>query len=699
MTVQTVSNLLVLAWLLPLFGFGCTILFSRFFRNPNLPSWFTVFVMGTSFVVSAIAFWQFTTNGYGPYCDPWDWLPIGGGNHLQVGPYIDNISAMLLVMVSLISTLVHLYSMGYMGNDPHKTRFMAYLQLFTFSMMTIVIANSLIQLFVGWEMVGMTSYLLIGFWYEKRGPQLACKKAFVMNRIGDTGFLVGMGIIFFKFGGDLVLRSAEPGLGIFGTMSLNGMNPLDLTGPDQWWLTLAGIGLFCGAMGKSAQFPLHTWLPDAMEGPTPVSSIVHSATMVAAGVYLTARIFPILTPSAHLFVATIGLVTLVMAAIIACAQTDIKRVLAYSTLSQLGYMILAVGVGAYTFAIFHLITHAFFKCCLFQCSGSVINACHHEQEMPKYGGLMKKMPLTALAFGISTLAIAGAAIPMTEYAFSGFYSKDGIIAGAVNFGDSMQAVSFAWGSVFYWGPVIIAYVTPFYMMRAFTLTFLGKPRDQHVHDHAGEAPWTMFVPQLILAAFAIFIGWSFFGVGAAIQHTAHDSAQLFDKHSMEHGYHAVHTLLPYGINWIAPMLVAYLIYRSGFKITSRIFSLPGLQQLHWLVYNKFGFDGLFDIIVVECVKLIGRAIATFDRIVVDGIINTIGIVTHEIGYLIGGFDHNVVDGVVRGSGRTTVSAGRFLHIVQSGNLRLYIMLLVLGSLVGLLAAVTVVTDVFGLIAA
>ncbi|MBL1217714.1 MAG: NADH-quinone oxidoreductase subunit L [Planctomycetes bacterium] len=702
MTVETVSNLLVAAWLLPVAGFTLVILFGRLFRDHEKPAWFTVLVMGTSFVLSAIALWQYMANGMEPYCDPWPWLAIGEGKFLEVGPYVDEVSVLLMAMVTLISTLVHIYSVGYMHGDPRKSRFMAYMQLFTFSMLTIVIANSLIQLFVGWELVGLTSYLLIGFWYEKRGPQLASKKAFVMNRIGDTGFLIGMGIVFFKFGGDLVLRSAEPGLGIFGTMAANGMNPLDLSSADQWWLTIAGIGLFCGAMGKSAQFPLHTWLPDAMEGPTPVSSIVHSATMVAAGVYLSARIFPILTPGAHLFISTIGLITLVLAAVIACAQTDIKRVLAYSTLSQLGYMILAVGVGAYTFALFHLITHAFFKCCLFQCSGSVIHACHHEQEMPKYGGLMRKMPLTAIAFAISTLAIAGAAIPYTEYALSGFYSKDGIIAGAINYGEAFGRNGMSWGSLFYWGPVIIAYVTPFYMMRAFVLTFLGKPRDKHIHDHAHEAPWTMWAPQLVLALFAIIIGWPMFRVGASIHATAptmltHDAAgqehltmmsQGFDAHTeMAHGFHLTHGFLLHGFAWIIPMVLAAVIYWNGFAITSRIFGLPVLKQLHWLVYNKFGFDGLYDTIFVALCKIVAKLAAWFDRMVVDGLVNLCGWLGKNIGFAVGGFDDQVVDGAVRGTGRSAVKLGGVFHFVQGGNLRVYVLILLAVGLAGLAVVV------------
>lgn len=703
MADTTIANLLVAATLLPLAGFALVILFGSRFKDPDKPAWFTVGVMGIALACSIAALVAFM--GRAPteiegarqaIIVVYNWFPIGhfadgSIRSLQVGPYVDEVTVTLMAMVCLISMVVHVYSIGYMEGDARKTRFMAYMQFFTFSMLAIVVANSLLQLFVGWELVGISSYLLIGFWYEKRGPQLACKKAFVMNRIGDAGFLVGFGIIFLKFGGDVVLRAADPSHGIFGSILLNfdganALNPLN-AGANEWWLTIAGIGLFCGAMGKSAQFPLQTWLPDAMEGPTPVSSIVHSATMVAAGVYLTARVLPVLTPAAHLFVSTIGLVTLVMAGLIAVAQTDIKKVLAYSTLSQLGYMIIGLGAGAYTFALFHLITHAFFKCCLFQCSGSVIVASHHEQEMTKYGGLLKKMPLTALAFGLSTLAIAGASIPFTQIAMSAFYSKDGIIAGTVNYGQALQASNMSWGSLFYWGPIVIAYVTPFYMMRAFTLTFLGKPRDQHIYEHVHEVKWTMWAPQMVLAAFAVVIGWAFFRVGLTIQRTSPILAQPFAESDMEHGYHAVHASLLYGFGWMIPIVLAYLIYRPGFAISSRIVALPGLKQIHWWLYNKMGFDGLFDIILVSLVKIFANFIGLIDRGIVDGFVNLAGWLTKTGAFAIGAFDWNIIDGAVRGTGRTVVRTGRRFHLAHSGNIRSYVLFLVLSIMIGLVITI------------
>ncbi len=697
MADTTIAHLLEVATLLPMLGFALVIFFGKRFSNPDVPAWFTVGVIGTAFGCAVAALVGFMGRPVGPdgareaIAIAYDWLPIGGGKFLQVGPYVDEITVLLMAMVTLISTLVHIYSIGYMEGDPRKSRFMAYMEFFTFSMLGIVLANSIMQLFVFWELVGISSYLLIGFWYEKRGPQLACKKAFVMNRIGDAGFLVGFGILFFQFGGDMLLRAADADSGGIFTQLMNeqGLDALH-AGANEWWLTIAGLGLFCGAIGKSAQFPLQTWLPDAMEGPTPVSSIVHSATMVAAGVYLTARILPILTPEAHLVVATLGMVTMVMAALIAMTQSDVKKVLAYSTLSQLGYMILALGAGAYTFALFHLITHAFFKCCLFQCSGSVIVAAHHEQEMPRFGGLAKKMPFTALAFGISTLAIAGASIPYTTMALSGFYSKDGIIAGTVNYGQALELNGMAWGWIFYWTPVIIAYITPFYMMRAFTLTFLGKPRDKHLYDHVHEVKWTMWGPQLVLAAFAVCIGWAFFRVGSTLQVTAPAVAQGFDEHSeMAHGYHAVHAALLHGFGWMIPIAVGYFMYRPGYAIANRITAVPGVKQVHWWLYNKMGFDGLYDIIIVALFKILANFIATFDKLVIDGFVNFVAWMTRNFGFAVGKFDFTFVDGAVRGSGRSAVRLGQQFHRAQSGNVRGYVLLAVMGIMISLVITIPV----------
>lgn len=331
---------------------------------------------------------------------------IGKPAGVRLGYRVDNLTALMFFMVTLVATCIHLYSIGYMEGEVRFSRFFAYLSLFSFSMLALVVSDSFFQIFMCWELVGVSSYLLIGFYYEKRSASDAANKAFITNRVGDVGFIIGLMAMW----------------SMFGTFSFADIfTPEGLLNPelpvDHFWLTVAGIGIFVGCMGKSAQFPLHVWLPDAMEGPTPVSALIHAATMVAAGVYLTARSFPLFTPEALLVIAYVGGITLFVAATIAIVATDIKKALAYSTVSQLGYMVMALGLGGWIAGLMHLITHAFFKALLFLCSGSVIFGTHHTQEMPKMGGLLRKMPITAITMLIGVLAIAGAPY------FSGFYSK------------------------------------------------------------------------------------------------------------------------------------------------------------------------------------------------------------------------------------------------------------------------------------
>jgi NADH-quinone oxidoreductase subunit L len=401
-------------------------------------------------------------------------------------------------------------------------------------------------------------------------------------------------------------------------------------------------------------------------------------------------------------VATIGLVTLVMAALIAVVQTDIKRVLAYSTLSQLGYMILGLGCGSYTFALYHLITHAFFKCCLFQCSGSVINMAHHKQELTEYGGFGRKMPFTALAFVLSTFAIAGAAIPIVKFgdvniAFSGYFSKDGIIAGAREY--SVVLGNVGWGELYVWGPVIIAYVTAFYMTRAFTLTFLGKPRNRKIYDDLKEAPWTMVVPQLVLAFFAVFAGYmaldNLILVTAPLTEQAAGAADAHALHEAMHsGFKFVHgPALLWGGAWIVSMAVALLLYLPGFAISSRIASLPVLKQIHWLLYNKYGFDGLYDIVVVQLGKLVSALAGLIDKYIVDGLVNLTGRAGKALGFAVGGFDYHVIDGTVRGVGEVAQNAGGTLSRAQSGNIRQYVLIAIACSL----AAIVLVLISVGLL--
>ncbi|MFC4668625.1 NADH-quinone oxidoreductase subunit L [Seohaeicola nanhaiensis] len=417
---------------------------------------------------------------------------------------LDRLTAIMLIVVTTVSALVHLYSFGYMDHDPqwqegesYKPRFFAYLSFFTFAMLALITSDNLVQMFFGWEGVGVASYLLIGFYYRKPSANAAAIKAFVVNRVGDFGFALGIFGLFFltdSINFDTVFaevpRLAETNL-TFLWGEWNAAN-------------LIGVLLFIGAMGKSAQFLLHTWLPDAMEGPTPVSALIHAATMVTAGVFLVCRMSPLyeFAHEAALFITVIGAITAFFAATVGLVQTDIKRVIAYSTCSQLGYMFVAAGVGMYSAAMFHLFTHAFFKALLFLGAGSVIHAMHHEQDMTNYGGLRKKIPYTFWAMMIGTLAITGVGIPLTSIGFAGFLSKDAIIESA-----------WGGGSTFgFWALVIAAAMTSFYSWRLIFLTFFGTPRgDKHTHEHAHESPMVMLIPLGVLSLGAVFAGMIWYG--------------------------------------------------------------------------------------------------------------------------------------------------------------------------------------------
>jgi len=406
------------------------------------------------------------------------WLVIGEVVRIDFGAIVDRLSILMLLVVTGVGSAIHVYSLGYMKGDEGMSRYFACLSLFTFSMLGIVLSTNFIQIFIFWELVGVSSYLLIGYWFEKPSAAEAGKKAFLVNRIGDFGFMLGILLLWghartFDF---VELQKILPTLGL-----------------SSGTLTLIGALIFCGAVGKSAQFPLHVWLPDAMEGPTPVSALMHAATMVAAGVYMLCRVAWLVLPSpeALLLIAWIGGVTAIMAATIAVAQNDIKRILAYSTLSQLGYMVMAVGLGGPTQAMFHLTTHAFFKALLFLCAGSVIVALHHEQDIWKMGGLWKKTPITFITFLIGTLALAGV------WPLAGFYSKDEILLLALKQNQPLFAIG-----------VFTAGLTAFYMGRELFVVFCGQPRDHHAYEHAHESPAVMTGPLVLLAIFSIIAGWA-----------------------------------------------------------------------------------------------------------------------------------------------------------------------------------------------
>ncbi len=464
------------------------------------------------------------------------------------GIRLDRLTAIMLIVVTTVSALVHLYSFGYMENDPawkdgesYKPRFFAYLSFFTFTMLMLVTSDNLVQMFFGWEGVGVASYLLIGFYYRKPTANAAAMKAFVVNRVGDFGFALGIFGLFMMTDSinfdDVFMAApelAEKSISFLWT-EWNAAN-------------LLAFLLFVGAMGKSAQLMLHTWLPDAMEGPTPVSALIHAATMVTAGVFLVCRMSPLMefAPGATAFIVVVGATTAFFAATVGLVQNDIKRVIAYSTCSQLGYMFVAAGVGVYSVAMFHLLTHAFFKAMLFLGAGSVIHAMHHEQDMRNYGGLRKKIPLTYWAMMIGTLAITGVGIPLTHIGFAGFLSKDAIIESA--FGAHTGVGNYA-----FWMLVIAAAMTSFYSWRLMFLTFFGKPRgDKHTHDHAHESPLVMLIPLGVLSLGAIFAGmlWfkpffgdhntvnAFFGAETHHEVAAHDDGHGDDGHGDGHDDHA-----------------------------------------------------------------------------------------------------------------------------------------------------------------
>jgi NADH-quinone oxidoreductase subunit L len=579
-------------------------------RLDKAAGWLTFAGFAGSFALCAAATLSWLTRtdqAMQPLAFNFAWIQLSAteGDAIYLGAYADSLTLAMFSMVTAIATLVALYSIGYMAGDSRFARYFAYLNFFVFSMLGLVIANSLVQVLIFWELVGIASYLLIGFWFEKSGPQVASLKAVLMNKVGDVGLFIGIGILFHQLGHNLLLLPMAGDTGFLAAIQKqSSLSPA--------MLTAAGIFLFVGAMGKSAQFPLHTWLPDAMEGPTPVSSIIHSATMVGAGVYLTARLSPILTPAANLFIIIIGTVTMIVAGLMALVNNDIKRVLAYSTVSQLGLMMLGIGTGSFVFALFHLITHAFFKCCLFQCAGSVITATHHVQDMRKMGGLFKKMPITAGCFLISSLALAGAAIPFLHWGLSGYHSKHGIFDSAMQYASIVSPSAGNWPYAILFAPVIASYLTAFYMARAFTLTFLGKPRDQAAFSHAHEVPWTMAVPQVLLAAMC------FLSVPNALPFLDMvKNANPLPAITPSSNINYLHSLLSaaelWGFGWILAFGLGIAVYAQGYRIARTIRDLPVFFAIYTVLDRKFFLDTLYDWLIVSIVRWFAQVSAVLDQ--------------------------------------------------------------------------------------
>ncbi|MDZ4093759.1 MAG: NADH-quinone oxidoreductase subunit L [Paracoccaceae bacterium] len=567
---------------------------------------------------------------------------------------LDRLTAVMLVVVNTVSALVHLYSFGYMAHDEnwghhehYRARFFAYLSFFTFTMLMLVTSDNLVQMFFGWEGVGVASYLLIGFYYKKPSANAAAIKAFVVNRVGDFGFALGIFALFF-------LTDSIRFDDVFAATPALAETNLSFLWREWNAANLIGVLLFIGAMGKSAQLFLHTWLPDAMEGPTPVSALIHAATMVTAGVFLVCRMSPLyeFAPDAKTMIVIVGATTAFFAATVGLVQNDIKRVIAYSTCSQLGYMFVAAGVGVYSVAMFHLFTHAFFKAMLFLGAGSVIHSMHHEQDMRNYGGLRKKIPLTFAAMMVGTLAITGVGIPLTHIGFAGFLSKDAVIESA-----------WVGSNYAFWMLVIAAFMTSFYSWRLMFMTFYGTPRgDHHAHEHAHESPKTMLIPLGVLAIGAVFSGmvWydnffgdeaklrNWFGMEAAVEHEAAGdvaaAAEATTEASAAHGEvaataprgglfigpdnHVIHEAhaAPAWVK-VSPFIAMILGLALAWKFYIRSPELPGrlaAQQrpLYLFLLNKWYFDELYDWIFVRPAKWLGGFLwKKGDGNVIDGTIN------------------------------------------------------------------------------
>ena len=643
-----------------------------------------------------------------------------GASELVIGYAVDPANALMLFMVPFLVLMIFIYSSGYMtfphhlqaaqyptayaqGKDPRYSRFMAYICLFATGMLGLVVANNLLQFFVFWEVMGLCSYLLIGFWYEKASARAAAVKAFITTRIGDALLMIGLLLLYVR-SEPSSLRFSE----LFTEHNLDqlahSLVELPLFG-EVHWISLIGVLIFCGAIGKSAQFPLHIWLPDAMEGPTPVSAMIHAATMVSAGVFLLVRMFPIYEFSGQVssgtlqFVAFIGAFTALFAATIAVAQWDIKRVLAYSTISQLGYMVAAIGMGAYVAALFHLLTHAFFKALLFLGSGSVIHGVEHgyhhahehahddheeshgehivrradgvldtedAQDMRNMGGLLTRMPRTGWTFIIGGLALSG--FPLVT---AGFWSKDEILA-------------FAWDGNHqwvFWTLALAAFLTAFYTMRQIGLTFLGRARTEGA-SHAPESVASMTTPLILISFFAIAAGWvgipaTFPVLGGIVPNWIENFLEPYMEYMHLHAHHASFHVVPLAVSLLVALGglgAGYLVYGQGLKEgqTDPVARLLG--PIWWMWHRKYWIDELYQITIVLFTMWLSRFLALFDREwIIDWIVNGVGRLALRFADLTSDFDRFVVDGFVDGVGWISDQAGHIARRLQDGRVQTYLL--------------------------
>jgi NADH-quinone oxidoreductase subunit L len=643
MFTAQLMNYAILPWLilfLPLLATAVITLFTLRYRT--ISALLSIGAIVAGFVLTIVFI---TANSWMPAPSELttNWLTIGN-LHIDFGLKLDALSLMMMLIVTGVGGAIHIYSFGYMREDPGFSRFFACLSLFTFSMLGIVLANNFVQLFIFWELVGVSSYLLIGFWFEKPSAADAAKKAFITNRLGDFGFLLGILIIWALLGSlnFSVLQDDMNQVHSFSRMTpimrgdsglphISATDPIYILASNQTLFAVAGLLIFCGAMGKSAQFPLHVWLPDAMEGPTPVSALIHAATMVAAGVYMLCRIIFLLDPTALQVIAYIGGFTALLAALIAVQQNDIKRILAYSTLSQLGYMVMAVGLAGPVPAMFHLTTHAFFKALLFLGAGSVIFALHHEQDIWKMGGLCKKMGVTFWTFLIGTLALSG--VPP----FSGFYSKDSILAQAL---EQKNYPLFVLGAA-------VAGLTTFYMFRLFYVALVGKPRTEAA-GHAHESPAVMTWPLIVLALFAVIGGI----IPISEMFTAQFTGEASDLSLVGRILEPLHAPIPMFAG-LAMVVIGWLAARGLYQNAANDPLPAKLGGLATAMKNRFYFDEFYEATFIRAHDFIATVMDWIDRWLVEGFC---------IGLVRGGTDFS----------------GRALRLMQTGNLQTYAFLFVLG---------------------
>ncbi|WP_374673641.1 NADH-quinone oxidoreductase subunit L [Ideonella sp.] len=656
MSAQLSQNLLLTVPLAPLAGAIAAGLFGKAIgrRGAHL---ITILGVLVAFIVSAMVLKSVALDGARFNATVYEWMNLGGLK-MEVGFLIDGLTAMMMCVVTFVSLMVHIYTIGYMEEDPGYQRFFSYISLFTFSMLMLVMSNNFLQLFFGWEAVGLVSYLLIGFWYRKPTAIFANMKAFLVNRVGDFGFILGIGLVL-AYTGSLNYTEVFAKAGELATLKF----PLPLFGGDWMLLTVACICLFIGAMGKSAQFPLHVWLPDSMEGPTPISALIHAATMVTAGIFMVTRMSPLfeLSDTALSFVLVIGAITALFMGFLGIIQNDIKRVVAYSTLSQLGYMTVALGASAYSVAVFHLMTHAFFKALLFLAAGSVIIGMHHDQDIRNMGGLRKYMPLTWITSLLGSLALIG-----TPF-FSGFYSKDSII-------EAVHASHLPGAGFAYFAVVAGVFVTAFYSFRMYFLVFHGKERFHHKpfpgeHDHHDdhgehhephESPWVVTAPLLLLAIPSVVIG--FLTIGPMLfGDFLKDAITVLPGHAamaeLAGHWHGATAMALHGFMtlpfWLAlgGVVTAYVFYLVKPEIPAAIGR--ALAPVVKVLENKYYMDWINENILAAAARGLGRGLWK-------------------------GGDMAVIDGVVNGSARTVGGLAGMVRVIQTGYLSWYALVMALG---------------------